>query len=83
MTPLDLAASLAQSTTLDGRALGVAIVLRGLTDDDGYRQGWPLTVTTAARAADYLGLESTPELLVAALEIAPTISDAMLNRAPR
>jgi hypothetical protein len=83
MTPLDLARTLARSTTLDGQALGVGIVLRGLTDyspSDPYRDPWPLTVTTAARAASYLGLDPTPELLVAALDVAPTISDAMLNR---
>lgn len=83
MTPLDLARALAQSTTTDGQALGVAIVLRGLTDyspSDPYREPWPLTVTTAARAAQYLGLDPSPALLVAALDIAPTVSDAMLNR---
>lgn len=80
MTPLDLARNLASSDSPDARALGVAIVLRGLTDDDGTRQGWPLTVTTAARAAQYLGLDPTPGLLVAAIDTAPTVSDTMLNR---
>ena len=81
MTPLDLARNLAQSDSAKDRALGVGIVARGLSDNDPseLRQGWPLPVAVSA-AATYLGLDLTPELLAEAKAIAPTISDAMLNR---
>lgn len=82
MTPLDFAQRLAQGDPED-QALGVAIVTRGLTDDDGLRQGWPLDHATVSRAASLLGLDPTPGLIHRALEIAPTVSDAMLNRTPR
>lgn len=83
MTPLDLAANLAKSDDPKSRALAVAIVLRGLTDDDPatLRQGWPLTDATAIRAASYVGLDPAGSTLIAdALALAPTLSDAILNR---
>lgn len=86
MTPLDFAQSLSRSDVLADRALGAAIVLRGLTDDDPHdatRQGWPLNADTAERAIRWLGLDPTPELIAATLATAPTVSDAMLNRGPR
>lgn len=86
MTPLDLAANMAASDDPAIRAQGVAIVVRGLTDDDprdATRQGWPLCDETVSRAARWLGLDPTPDLIAAATAIAPTLSDAILNRGPR
>ena len=85
MTPLMFAQSLSRSDVLADRALGAAIVLRGLTDDDpdATRQGWPLNADTAERAIRWLGLTPDPELIAATLATAPTVSDAMLNRGPR
>lgn len=82
MTPLDFATNLALRDDPEARALAVGIVARGLSDEDPqdpFRQGWPLDISIAA-ATEYLGLESTPELIAAAAAIAPTISDEMLNR---
>ena len=83
MTPLDLARNLAQSDRPKDRAMGVAIVARGLSDTDPldpYRQPWPLDVSVE-RAASYLGLDPADEdLLSVATLIAPTLSDAILNR---
>ena len=83
MTPLDFARNLAASQDEKDQALGVAILTRGVTDDDPatLRQGWPLNVTTVRRAAIYLGIENPSDALVdRALVLAPTVSDAMLNR---
>jgi hypothetical protein len=80
MTPLELATRLGQSPDLDNRITGVAIILRGLTDDDGDRQGWPMTPAVAIRAAKYIGVEPTPELVAAVLAFAPTLPDFYLNR---
>ena len=83
MTPEDLARNLARSTDLRSRALGVAMIVRGLTDhdpSDPFRQGWPLSDATAARAAEYLGLNPDRDLVAEALRLAPTVSDALLNR---
>jgi hypothetical protein len=82
MTPLDFARNLARSDDPRDRALGVAIVTRGVTDDDPAtgRQPWPLNEHTVAGAAQYLGLDPDPALLADALALAPTVSDAMLNR---
>jgi hypothetical protein len=81
MSPLDLAQSLAKSAARNDRVLGVAIVIRGLTDDEPstFRQGWPLSVTTAHAAATYLGIKDD-SLLLDALDLAPTLSDAILNK---
>lgn len=81
MTPLDLARNLAADIKLDSRALAVAIVARALSDDDPatLRQGWPIEAALPA-AATYLGLSPTVELIERAREIAPTVSDAMLNK---
>lgn len=83
MTPLDFARNLAASDDPEARALAVGIVTRGVTDDDPatHRQGWPLNAATVERAAAYLGLDATPELVADALAVAPTISGRMLNRA--
>lgn len=86
MTPIDFARNLARSGELRDQALGVAIVTRGLTDDDPetQRQGWPLDESTARLAARYIGItQPGPVLLRRAVELAPTVSDAMLNRAAR
>jgi hypothetical protein len=83
MSPIDLAESLAKSDSLRDQAEGVAIIVRGLTDDDGLRQGWPMTVVTIWRAAKYLGIPEstmTPAFVAEVAEIAPTLSDAILNR---
>jgi hypothetical protein len=81
MTPLDLARRLAQSDSPKDHALAVAIVARGLSDDDPstFRQGWPLAVAVPA-AIRYLGLLSDAGLEADALALAPTLSDAILNR---
>jgi hypothetical protein len=65
-------------------ALGVGMIVRGLTDDDPatLRQGWPMTEAVVEAAARYLDVKPTPELISAVLAVAPTISDAMLNRRP-
>lgn len=85
MTPLDFARKLAASDKLEDRALGVGIVARGLSDEDPSdptRAGWPLAAAINA-AIGYLELPSTPDLIKRATELAPTISDAMLNRSAR
>jgi hypothetical protein len=81
MTPLDFARNLAASDDPKDQALGIAIVARGLSDDDPatLRQGWPLSVSVE-QAARFLGLPSTKAVVAMALMLAPTISDAMLNR---
>ncbi len=78
---MDLAANLAKSPELKQRALGVAMFARGLSDDDPAtgRQGWDLATSIKA-AITHFGIKSTPELVAEATKIAPTISDAMLNR---
>jgi hypothetical protein len=85
MTPLDFARNLAASDDAADQALGVAIVTRGVTDDDPMtgRHPWPLNAQTVAGAAQYLDLAPTRELIAAALALAPTVSDAMLNKAAR
>lgn len=82
MTPIDFARGLAQSDKFDSQVLGVAIVARGLSDDDPVtlRQGWPLDVLTVEKAAEFIGLVPTPELVSEALRMAPTLSDAVLNK---
>jgi len=85
MTPEIFARSLVQDgIRLEDKALGVAMIIRSLTDEDPadpFRQGWPVNEATAERAALFLGLEDpSPALLAKALELAPTVSDAMLNR---
>jgi hypothetical protein len=80
MTPIDFARNLARDP--DTTPLAVAIIVRGLTDDDPTRQGWPLNEATVERAARYLDLTPTAELTAAALALAPTVSDVMLNRRP-
>ena len=81
MTPLDLAANLAADPDPKSQALAVAIVARGLSDDDptSLRQGWPMAVAIPA-AAKYLGLDPDPDLFAAAAKAAPSVSDAMLNK---
>lgn len=81
MSPIDLARSLARGDD-DDRVLAVAIVTRGLTDDDPAtgRVGWPLSLATTERAAQYLDLAPTGRLILRALTLAPTLSDAILNR---
>jgi hypothetical protein len=84
MTPETFARSLAQSESPESRALGVAMIIRSLTDHDPadpFRQGWPVNTATAERAAQHVGIaDPSPEMLARALELAPTVSDAMLNR---
>ena len=87
MTPIDLARNLAQSADPTTQARGIAIVIRSLTDDTDERQGWPMDLATAAAAAKHLGLDPRTArlhgLLDEALELAPTLSDAILNKAAR
>ena len=78
-TPLDVARNLAGSDSVSDRALGVAMVARGLSDDDGLRQGWPLETAVDA-AIEYLGLVPDHTLYESALHLAPEVSDAMLNK---
>lgn len=82
MTPLEFAKTLAWSDNADDRVLAVAMVARGLTDDDPAtgRQGWPLTAGTVGRAAEHLGLPVEGWLVTKALALAPTLSDALLNK---
>lgn len=81
MTPIAFAEGLATSDNPRSQALGVAIIARGLSDDDPatLRQGWPLQVAVPA-AIEYLGLPSTESLIAEATALAPTVSDAMLNK---
>lgn len=83
MTPLELAQNMARSEDLRVQAYAVAIVYRGLTDEDPadpYRMPWPQTNETIERAATYLGVEPTPDLRNEVWRVAPTLSDATLNR---
>ncbi|HXS48431.1 MAG TPA: hypothetical protein VN756_13320, partial [Solirubrobacterales bacterium] len=61
MTPLEFAQNLARSPLMSDRVLGVAIVTRGLTDDDPktLRQGWPLNADTVIAASRYVGITPT------------------------
>jgi hypothetical protein len=79
MTPLQAAANLAQSEDLQSRALGVAIIARGLSDDTPERQGWPLSSAVEA-AIRHLHLDPDPALVLAATTLAPMLSNAILNR---
>lgn len=81
MTPLEFAGNLARSDKMSDRVLGTAILVRGLTDDDGLRQGWPLDSSTVVIAARRLGLVPVSEVFIkAVLRKAPKVSDAMLNK---
>ena len=82
MSPMDFARNLAAGTDLNDRALGVGIAIRAVTDDTETRAGWPMDATTALAAANYVGIPMpSDELIRRALKLAPTISDAMLNKA--
>jgi hypothetical protein len=84
MTPIDFARNLANGTE-DDRALAVAMVARGLSDDDPSdptRAPWPIDTALPA-AARHLGIDPTPALILAARDMMPRVSDAMLNRHPR
>jgi hypothetical protein len=76
---MELAERLALSDEPRDRAYGVAIIARGLSDEDGKRAGWPLDISIVA-AIRYLGLPEEQWLLDAAAEMAPKISDATLNK---
>lgn len=81
MTPLDAARLYARNP--DTAARGVAMLARGLSDDDPAnptRAGWPLAAAVDA-AIEYLDLSPTPALRAEALALAPTIPGYMLNRA--
>lgn len=83
MTPLRLAESFARDP--ETAALGVAMIARSLSDhdpSDPLRQPWPLNAATVEAAAQYLGVTPTADLIAEALTLAPTVSDAMLNRRP-
>lgn len=83
MTPLELAQNMARSEDLRVQAYAVAIVYRGLTDEDPsdpLRLPWPQTNETIERAATYLGIEPSAALRNEVRRIAPTLSDATLNR---
>ena len=80
MTPLEFAGNLARSDKYEDRVLGVAIVTRGVTDDDGTRQGWPLNEHTVSRACEYLGILPNEKFVADVIEKAPQVSDAMLNK---
>ena len=83
MTPIDFAHNLSKSDSFDDQVMGVAMIARGLSDDDPatLRAGWLLDFLTVERAAEYLGLVPTPELVSEALRMAPTLPDAVLNKA--
>jgi hypothetical protein len=82
MTPLQLAQNLAKDPDRKAQAMGIAIVARSLSDDTEDRQGWPLDTSVKA-AAKHLGLFADDDLINEATRIAPTLSDATLNRSPR
>ena len=83
MTPLDFARNLVASDRPSDVILGIAIATRGLTDDDGLRQGWPLTPETVRRAASLLGVDVLDDGAIAdVIDACPKVSDAMLNRGP-
>ena len=79
MTPLDLAQSLARSPEHRDRVMGVAMLARGLSDDDETRQGWPVEASLIA-AARHLHLDPAPGLIADARTMMPTLSPAILNR---
>lgn len=79
MTPIEYAETLVRTGVLHAQAEGVAIIARGLSDDDGYRAGWPVEVAVPA-AAKYLGLTAAVELVELATAIMPTIPDHILNK---
>ena len=80
-TPMDLAQRLAGNGYGTDVALGVAIATRALTDDTDERQGWPLDAVTVEAAAKYVGVNHPDAWLIArVLELAPTLSDAILNK---
>lgn len=85
MTPVDFAHIMARSDDRDDRALAVAIITRSLTDDDPatLRQGWPLNRDTVEAAARYVRAPITDALVADVLALAPTLSDAILNKVPR
>lgn len=80
-SPLELARSLAEASDHKSHVLAVAMVARGLSDDEPttFRQGWPLADSIVA-AIGYLDLEKTDRLIADAAALAPTLSDAVLNR---
>lgn len=81
MTPLDFARNLVASDRPSDVILGIAIVTRGLTDDDGLRRGWPLTPETVRRAASYIGVDVLDDAAIDdVIETCPKVSDAMLNK---
>lgn len=83
MTPTDFARGLVnRSVDREDHVLAVAIITRGLTDDDPatLRQGWPLDRDTVASAATFLSLTPADDLVTEALALAPTLSDAILNK---
>ena len=84
-SPISAAQSLAKSPAPKDQALAIAIVTRSLTDDTEERAGWPLDLTTAFAAAKYLDLDPRAARLSGrldrALALAPTLSDAILNKA--
>ena len=82
MTPLEFAGNLARSDKYEDRVLGVAILTRGLTDDDPatHRQGWPLNESTVRRASERLGILPNPKFVADVIAQAPKVSDAMLNK---
>lgn len=85
MSPEQFARNLAKSENYDSVVLGVAIITRGLTDDDParFKQGWPLNAETVRRAAQYIDVPTTlvdEHFVGEVIEKAPTLSDAILNK---
>ena len=83
MTPIQFAENLAKSDDHKDKVLAVSIVYRGLTDEDPsdpLRMPWPQTNESIERAAKYLGVDITPDLRNAVRDLAPTLSDAILNK---
>jgi hypothetical protein len=81
MTPLQVAVNLAESASPQDRARGVAMLARALSDPDPrdpLRLPWTVDVAVL-RAAQYLHLNPTPELLEAARAVMPAITNAELN----
>lgn len=79
MTPLEFATQLAGSRHYKDRVLGVAMIARGLSDDDGLRQGWPVLVAIDA-AMSRLNIPPDPAFEEAVLRQMPKISDALMNK---
>lgn len=84
MTPLQYAQNLAQSDIRDEVVLGIAMMIRGVTDPDPadpFRAPWPMTIDVARRCAAVIGITNPGhDLLTDALLKAPQVPDYLLNK---